>query len=97
MTTYKEEFIECRPGCGACCVMISISSAIPGMPNGKPAGVKCLHLTTEGLCSLFNTSQRPEICSKFRAERAICGDKKEDAYRNIALLEGIDGGLLNII
>ena len=29
-------------GCGACCIAPSISSAIPGMPDGKPAGVRCV-------------------------------------------------------
>ncbi|NYZ53719.1 YkgJ family cysteine cluster protein, partial [Escherichia coli] len=29
--------MECRPGCGACCTAPSISSPIPGMPDGKPA------------------------------------------------------------
>ncbi|MDD8045446.1 MAG: YkgJ family cysteine cluster protein, partial [Verrucomicrobiota bacterium] len=32
--------MECRPGCGACCTVVSISSPIPGMPQGKPAGVR---------------------------------------------------------
>ncbi|WP_429347626.1 hypothetical protein [Paraburkholderia sp. Clong3] len=27
----------CRPDCGACCIAPSISSPIPGMPNGKPS------------------------------------------------------------
>jgi len=27
--------IDCRSGCGACCIAPSISSPIPGMPNGK--------------------------------------------------------------
>jgi Fe-S-cluster containining protein len=87
--SYKEEFIECRPGCGACCVMISISSPLPGMPHGKPAGVRCIHLSEAGLCSLFNKPERPLICSQFRAERAICGFTKEEAYQNIASLEGL--------
>jgi uncharacterized protein len=90
---YVEEFIECRPGCGACCVMISISSPIPGMPNGKPAGTKCIHLSTDGLCNLFGKTERPLICSQFRAERAICGFTKEDAYKNISDLEGIKNNL----
>ncbi|MGU7695722.1 YkgJ family cysteine cluster protein, partial [Escherichia coli] len=29
--------MECRPDCGACCTAPSISSPIPGMPDGKPA------------------------------------------------------------
>jgi Fe-S-cluster containining protein len=27
--------LACRSGCGACCIAPSISSAIPGMPQGK--------------------------------------------------------------
>ena len=91
-TDYKQEFIECRAGCGACCVVISISSAIPGMPKGKPAGVPCIHLSSDGLCALFGKPERPAICSAFRAEKAICGNTTEDAIRTIADLEGIEEG-----
>ena len=38
MTAPPDSF-GCRPGCGACCTAPSISSPIPGMPEGKPAGV----------------------------------------------------------
>ena len=34
----------CRSGCGACCLAPSISTPIPGMPQGKPAGVRCVQL-----------------------------------------------------
>lgn len=87
---YKEEFIACRPGCGACCIVISISSPIPGMPEGKPAGVRCIHLSDAGLCQLFGKPERPDICSSFRAEKAICGSSKKEAIQNIAHLEGIN-------
>lgn len=86
---YKQEFIDCRAGCGACCVAISISSAIPGMPNGKPAGVPCIHLSIDGLCAIFGKPERPQVCSDFQAERAICGDTKEEAFKIISDLEGI--------
>jgi uncharacterized protein len=59
------------------------------MPNGKPAGVKCIHLTKNGLCAIFGTPERPPVCSGFKAEKAICGETREDAFRNIALLEGL--------
>ena len=36
--------MDCRPGCAACCIAPSISSPIPGMPHGKPAGVRCIQL-----------------------------------------------------
>ncbi|MCF5019628.1 YkgJ family cysteine cluster protein, partial [Pseudomonas lactis] len=29
--------MKCREGCGACCIAPSISSPLPGMPQGKPA------------------------------------------------------------
>ena len=39
-----DQALACRAGCGACCIAPSISSAIPGMPHGKPAGVRCVQL-----------------------------------------------------
>ena len=36
--------MDCRLGCGACCISPSISSPIPGMPKGKPAGERCIQL-----------------------------------------------------
>ena len=45
--------MDCRVGCGACCIALSISSPIPGMPNGKPAGVRCVQLTPDNRCLLF--------------------------------------------
>ena len=34
--------MDCRPGCGACCIAPSINTPLPGMPHGKPA--ELLHL-----------------------------------------------------
>ncbi|MBN2486732.1 MAG: YkgJ family cysteine cluster protein [Bacteroidales bacterium] len=82
--------MECRPGCGACCIVISISSPIPGMPNGKPAGTPCIHLSADGLCSIFGQAGRPAVCSGFKAERAICGKNREEAIKNLARLEGLN-------
>jgi Fe-S-cluster containining protein len=31
--------MDCRAGCGACCIAPSISSPIPGMPDGKLWGM----------------------------------------------------------
>jgi len=86
---YQEEYIECRAGCGACCIAISISSPIPGMPDGKPAGTKCIHLTNDGLCALFGDPKRPQVCVSFKAEKAICGNSKEEAFKIISELEGL--------
>jgi len=51
--------MNCREGCGACCIAPSISSPLPGMPQGKPAGERCLHLSVEQLCLLFGQPERP--------------------------------------
>lgn len=89
LKNYQEEFIECRAGCGACCIAISISSPIPGMPNGKPGGIRCVQLSDKGLCKIFGKPERPKICGEFQAERAICGNTTEEALRNISFLEDL--------
>ncbi len=83
-----DEFIECRVGCGACCIAISISSAIPGMPEGKAAGVRCVNLTADNRCGIFGRADRPAVCEGFRAERMFCGDSNEEAMEILGSLEG---------
>ena len=65
--------MNCRLGCGACCIAPSISSPIPGMPNGKPAGVRCLQLTGDNRCQLFGAPERPAVCGKFQPAADTCG------------------------
>ncbi len=79
--------MECRAGCGACCIAISISSPIPGMPNGKPAGARCVQLTTANRCMLFGSAERPPVCSKLKPSREMCGNTFDEAYTYLALLE----------
>ncbi len=71
--------MECRLGCGACCIAPSISSAIPGMPDGKPAGVRCVQLDDANLCLLFGSPLRPAVCSGFRAMDDVCGNSNGQA------------------
>ncbi|WP_082078109.1 YkgJ family cysteine cluster protein [Pseudomonas sp. FeS53a] len=77
----------CRAGCGACCIAPSISSPIPGMPDGKAAGERCLHLSPEHLCRLFGRPERPQVCSAFDADPFVCGETREDAIRLLGWLE----------
>jgi hypothetical protein len=79
--------MHCRSGCAACCIAVSISSPIPGMPGGKPAGVRCLQLTPDGLCALFGHPERPAVCVRFRAEPEFCGASAEEALALMAALE----------
>lgn len=81
--------MECRELCGACCIMPSISSPIPGMPNGKPAGVRCIHLTNDYRCAIFNSPDRPRVCDGFKAEKLVCGNNRLEALTILADLEGI--------
>jgi uncharacterized protein len=71
--------MDCRTGCGACCIAPSISSAIPGMPNGKPAGVRCIQLDNANRCKLFGKAQRPAVCVSLRPSAAMCGESREEA------------------
>jgi len=73
--------MECRSGCAVCCIHISISSPIPGMLTGKPAGVRCVQLTEDLKCALFNDPSRPEVCSGFKPDLLFCGNTVEDARK----------------
>jgi len=77
----------CRPGCGACCIAPSISSAIPGMPEGKPAGVRCIHLDEDRRCRIFRLAERPAVCSSLKPEPEMCGGTAEEAYAYLRMLE----------
>ena len=81
--------MECRAGCGACCIAPSISSPIPGLPNGKAAGERCPHLTAEFLCAIFGRPERPSVCSGFAAAVYVCGSSREEAIRLIGWLEQV--------
>lgn len=78
---------SCRVGCGACCIAISISSPIPGMPNGKPAGVRCVNLDKHNRCLLFGSPERPRVCGGFTAEREFCGGSNQEAFDILSSLE----------
>jgi len=78
---------DCRAGCGACCIAPSISSAIPGMPQGKPAGVRCVQLTQDFRCALFGKPERPAVCLSLRPQESMCGMNRDQALRILAALE----------
>jgi uncharacterized protein len=79
--------LACRMGCGACCIAPSISSPIPGMPNGKPAGVRCVQLTSDNRCAIFGRLERPAVCGGLRPEPAMCGADSAHAMAYLAALE----------
>lgn len=83
--------MECRVGCGACCIAPSISSPIPGMPNGKKAGERCVQLDDDNLCRLFGQSSRPSVCAQFSADPSVCGAARDEALLLLTRLEQATG------
>jgi hypothetical protein len=81
--------MECRVGCGACCIAPSISSLIPGMPGGKPAGVRCAQLTDDNRCALFGSPNRPLVCASLRPSAEMCGRTNQESLIYLTLLEDV--------
>ena len=77
----------CRPGCGACCIAPSISSPIPGMPNGKPAGVRCVQLDDDQRCRIFGRAERPAVCGGLQPSAEMCGLDQAHALRYLRRLD----------
>ena len=57
------------------------------MPEGKPAGQRCVHLDALMRCKLFGDPRRPALCESFTAERTSCGDNREQALLLLQQLE----------
>ena len=79
--------MDCRPGCGACCIAPSISSPMPGLPYGKPAGMRCPHLDDQLACRLFGHPDRPAVCGSLQPAPEMCGESREQAMRWLGGLE----------
>lgn len=79
--------MECRIGCAACCIVVSISSPIPGMPEGKPAGARCVQLTDDNKCKIFGKPERPDICSRLHPSQDMCGQTNEQAFKILEEME----------
>lgn len=79
--------MDCRPSCAACCIALSISSPIPGMPGGKPAGVRCVQLTEDLRCAIFGQPERPRVCASLRPMEEMCGTSREEALAYLEKLE----------
>jgi Fe-S-cluster containining protein len=78
---------DCRIGCAACCIAPSISSPIPGMPGGKPSGVRCVQLTDDNRCRLFGLPERPTVCVRLRPMPEMCGTTAAEALDYLTHLE----------
>ena len=79
--------MDCRPACAACCIAPSISTPIPGMPDGKPAGVRCVQLDDLDRCRLFGRPERPSVCVSLAPGPEMCGTTREHAVEFLTRLE----------
>ena len=75
--------MECRIGCAACCIAPSISSSIPGMEGGKPAGERCIQLSENNRCRIFGSNLRPAVCRNLRPSSEMCGGSTSDAMQRL--------------
>jgi Fe-S-cluster containining protein len=73
--------------CGACCIAPSITTPIPNMPQGKPAGTRCANLNERNACSLYGRPERPAFCTGWQPTPEICSTGFVAALENIAALE----------
>lgn len=87
MTSDRAAALACRPGCGACCIAPSITSPLPGMPQGKPAGVPCVQLLPDMRCAVFGQPSRPRFCGGLQPQADMCGNGRDEA---IAWLTALD-------
>jgi Fe-S-cluster containining protein len=89
--------MQCRAGCGACCIAPSISSSIPGMPNGKLAGQRCVQLSADNYCQIFGLPERPQVCLSFSADRQVCGETNQQALQQLEWLEQATISVIKIV
>jgi hypothetical protein len=81
--------MDCRSGCAACCIAPSISSPIPGMSGGKPAGIPCIQLLPDYRCALFGRPERPAVCVTLRPNPEMCGVDRAAALDFLTELEAL--------
>lgn len=60
---------------------------MPGLPGGKPAGMKCPHLDEALRCRLFGLPERPTVCGSLAPGKEMCGDSREHALHFLGQLE----------
>jgi hypothetical protein len=57
------------------------------MPEGKPAGVRCIHLGADSRCGLFGHPDRPAVCGSLQPSPEMCGATAREAYAALSRLE----------
>lgn len=81
--------MNCRSGCGACCIAPSMTTPVPGLPAGKPAGLPCVQLTADWRCAIFDQPRRPSCCAGLQPDEEMCGTDRNQALAYLAWLEEV--------
>lgn len=59
------------------------------MPQGKPAGVRCVQLDAADRCRLFGDPRRPAVCASLRPALEMCGTDRAQAMHYLTKLEAM--------
>lgn len=57
------------------------------MPDGKPAGVRCVQLDEQDGCRIFGQAERPAVCGGLQPSAEMCGDSRVYAIEWLTTLE----------
>ncbi len=57
------------------------------MPDGKPAGDRCIQLGEDNRCLIFGKPERPACCAGLQPSEEMCGSRREHA---IVWLENLE-------
>lgn len=57
------------------------------MPDGKPAGVRCVQLGNDQRCKIFGRPERPLFCAGLQPSAEMCGATREQAMLWLTALE----------
>jgi hypothetical protein len=57
------------------------------MPDGKPAGVRCVQLTDDLRCAIFGMPERPRVCVSLRPQEEMCGATAAEAFKYLDQVE----------
>ncbi len=57
------------------------------MPDGKPAGVRCVQLDEVNRCGLFGRTERPAVCAALSPVPEMCGEDGAQAIEYLTWLE----------
>lgn len=57
------------------------------MPQGKPAGVRCVQLRDDDSCAIFGDPRRPAVCAGLKPGPEMCGATRDEALQFLRRLE----------